>query len=144
MSAHDRGLKGPSIVIGSRCAWTMHNFRGNLIRRLRRQGWQIVAVGADLDGFETKLRDEAIDFRTVPLPMTGVSLVGDLRLFWSLLKLFRQVRPQVSHMFTIKPVIYGTLAAAAAGVPRRVCTVTGLGHAFTDGGRLVRFVAETL
>ncbi len=118
----------------------MYNFRKNLVGRLQASGCSVVAVGADLDGYELRLRDGGVDFRTVPVPMSGFSPLGDLKLFWAFFRIFRRVRPQVAHMFTIKPVIYGTLAAAAAGVPRRICTVTGLGHAFTESGGLVRFV----
>jgi glycosyltransferase involved in cell wall biosynthesis len=131
------------VVIASRCAWTLYNFRRNLMGRLA-GGRPVIAVGAELDGFGERLRREGFDFRPLPVPLHGLDPLGDIKLFVSFHALFRRQRPQVAHFFTIKPVIYGTLAAAAAGVPLRVCTVTGLGHAFTDGAPLVRALAETL
>ncbi len=122
----------------------MHNFRANLLRRLTDEGWRVVALGADLDDYESRLRAEGFDFRSAPVPMKGVSPLGDVALFWSFLCTFRQVRPRVAHMFTIKPVIYGTLAAALAGVPLRICTITGLGHAFSGDRGLVNLLARLL
>ncbi|WP_297099318.1 glycosyltransferase family 4 protein [Thermomonas sp.] len=48
-------------------------------------------------------------------------------------RLMRKLRPHVTLPYTIKPVIYGSLAAWLAGVPRRFALVTGLGYAFTGG-----------
>jgi glycosyltransferase involved in cell wall biosynthesis len=54
----------------------------------------------------------------------------------------RRIRPDVVLAYTIKPVIYGSLAAAVAGVPRRFALVTGLGYAFTGerGGLLTGLI----
>lgn len=132
------------VVIASRCAWNLHNFRRNLIHRTKERGASVVALGAELGDFSTRLRDQAVDFRPIPLPIKGLSPLGDFKLTIALFLQFRRLRPRVAHMFTIKPVIYGTLAAAAAGVPVRICTITGLGHAFIDAGPWVRFTAKTL
>jgi glycosyltransferase involved in cell wall biosynthesis len=78
------------------------------------------------------------------VPLRGLSPLGDLKLLWSFYRQLRRAQPAVFHAFTIKPVIYGTLAAVLAGVPRRVCTITGLGHAFTESGRGVNLLAQML
>lgn len=139
-----RSAAAATTVIASRCAWTLHNFRRNLIARVSGDGTPVVALGVELDGFGAKLRAQGVDFRPVPVPMRGVDPLGDARLLWAFYRRFRRLKPRVAHMFTIKPVVYGTLAAAFAGVPVRICTVTGLGHAFTEAGWAVRTLAETL
>jgi hypothetical protein len=48
------------------------------------------------------------------------------------------------HAFTVKPVIYCTIAAALAGVPVRVAMITGVGYAFTSSGLLIRAVTTSL
>ena len=53
----------------------------------------------------------------------------------SLLRIYRRLRPDVAQHFTIKPNVYGALAAMLAGVPVVVGGVTGLGYAFAEGGR---------
>lgn len=70
--------------------------------------------------------------------------LGSLRELWAL---FRKVRPDVVHGVTIKPVLYGGIAARLAGVPGYVAAVSGLGFVFLRQdlpGRLVRVVAVAL
>ncbi|MBU2488620.1 MAG: glycosyltransferase family 4 protein [Proteobacteria bacterium] len=129
------------ILLVSRCAWTLYNFRAGLMRSLKGQGWQVVAAGAGGDGYEDRIRDLGIPFHALPLDMRGMNPLTDLRYLASLVALFRRERPDVVHHFTIKPVIYGGVAARLAGVPRVVNTITGLGYAFTgDRGWLTRLV----
>jgi len=136
-------MNGPKrkILLVSRCAWTLYNFRAGLMRSLKEEGWDVVAAGAGGDGFEERIRDLGIPFHALPLDMRGMNPLSDLRYLASLLALFRRERPDVVHLFTIKPVIYGGVAARLAGMPRMVSTITGLGYAFTgDRGWLTRLV----
>jgi len=122
----------------------MHNFRLPLIRSLMAEGFTVTAVAAGGDGFDTKLRAAGVTFEAVPVSRRGIAPFMDLLLLLRLIRLFRRVRPRVFHAFTIKPAIYGTLAAAAAGVPVRIVTITGLGHAFTTASGTLRRLVETL
>lgn len=61
------------------------------------------------------------------MPGSTLADLASLRALW---RLFRELRPDVFLGYTIKPVIYGTLAAAVAGVPHRFAMITGLGYAF--------------
>lgn len=137
-------IEARRIVIVSRCSWTMHTFRLSLIRSLMERGCAVKAVGAGGDGYDLKLLAAGVDFEDVPVSRRGISPLNDLWLLLRLVVLFRRVRPQVFHGFTIKPVIYGTLAAAITRVPVRVVTITGLGHAFTTASGALRRVVEFL
>jgi glycosyltransferase involved in cell wall biosynthesis len=57
-----------------------------------------------------------------------------------LVRLYRREAPDAVHHFTIKPNVYGTIAARLARVPRVLNTWTGLGFAFTQAplARLLR------
>jgi len=80
---------------------------------------------------------EALGFAYYPLKMRRSSrnplreIVGLL----DLIKLYRHLRPDIVHQVSIKPIIYGSLAARIAGVPAVVNAVTGLGFVFIAGGR---------
>ena len=66
--------------------------------------------------------------------------VADFVMAVSLFRLMRKIRPDVVLSYTIKPVIWGTLAAWIARVPKRYALITGLGYAFTGkatGKRLI-------
>jgi glycosyltransferase involved in cell wall biosynthesis len=133
--AEGAGIAGMRITVISRCAKTLYLFRRNLVHRIGAAGAEVETLGAELDGFGTRLRAEGLSFEPIPVAMRGVAPITDLRLLISLWWRFRRRRPHVVHSFTIKPAIFGTLAASLAGVPVRVVTITGLGYAFTSAGR---------
>lgn len=57
--------------------------------------------------------------------------LDELRCWVSLVRLYRRLRPTLVHHLSLKPVLYGGVAARIAGVPAAVNTLTGLGHLFT-------------
>jgi len=118
------------IILVSRCAWTLYNFRAGLIRELKAKEWAVLGGGAGGDGFESRIEALGVPFVRLPVDKKGVNPVADIKLLWTLYRWYRRERPDVAHHFTIKPVIYGSLAAWMAGVPRIVNTITGLGYAF--------------
>ena len=64
----------------------------------------------------------------------------DLAYLLRLWRLCRDTKPDIVHLFTIKPVIYGSLAARLAGVPGIVNSVPGLGYVFLRGGIVQQLV----
>lgn len=141
-AAHHRGRI--KIVLVSRCAWTLYNFRGGMITRLVSLGWDVIACGAGGDGYESRVRGLGCTFVPIALDKGGMNPLADLRAFVELWRLFRRERPQVVHCFTVKPVIYGSIAARLARVPRRVATITGLGYVFSTPAGMIRAVAVAL
>lgn len=136
------GIAPKSILVVSRCAWTLFNFRAGLMRGLMAEGHKVSCAGAGGDGYEERLSEGGFDFIPIPVDRRGINPLADIRLLFSLFFLYRKLRPDVVLHFTIKPVIYGSVAARLAGVPRIVNTVTGLGYAFTgrQSGWLKRLV----
>ena len=133
------------IILVSRCAWTLYNFRAGLLRALKNEGHSVIAGGAGGDGFEKYIVDLGIPFVALPIDKHVINPSADLKLFWTLYRLYRSEQPAVVHHFTIKPVIYGSIAARLAGVPRIVNTVTGLGQVFVqDHTRWLRYVVKRL
>jgi len=108
----------------------MYNFRRNLFREIQARGGAVVAAGAAGDGFEAKIQALGVPFVPLPIDKSGINPRADVILLWTLYRWYRRERPDIVHHFTIKPVIYGSLAAQMAGVPRVINTVTGLGHVF--------------
>jgi len=128
-------VKGPRIALVSRCAWTLFNFRYGLIRALQERGAEIVGGGAGGDGFEEKVRDLGVPFFVLPVDKRGINPVADMKLLLALYRWYRKERPDIVHHFTIKPVIYGSIAAKFSGVPKIINTITGLGYVFTKDER---------
>lgn len=118
---------------------SLTNFRGPLITALQARGLHVHVAAPDLpqtSSVRLKLEAAGVMVHEVPMRRTGTNLVEDARTLWSLWRLMRRVRPEYMLGYTIKPVIYGALAAWFAGIPRRFALVTGLGYAFqTEGQR---------
>lgn len=80
------------------------------------------------------------------LPMTrgGVNPFTELRSLLAIWSLLRRVRPDIVHLVTIKPVIYGGLAVRATRGSAVIAAISGLGFVFTARrlrARVVRWVA---
>lgn len=111
-------------------AESVSTFRGSLIRAMREAGAsvELAAPGVgDLPG----LNRLGARMHDVELRRTGTNPIADMGLVLSLFQLMRKLRPTITLPYTIKPVIYGTIAAWLVGVPHRYALITGLGYAFT-------------
>lgn len=120
------------MVIGS-LGWSLVNFRLDLMRRMLANGHQVTAVAPDLDD-GTRQRLDALGIRTAMVPMqrTGLNPLADLDTMNALRRLMRRERPDVVIPYTMKPIVYGAMAARLAGVPSCHPLFTGLGYSFSD------------
>lgn len=116
------------VVLISNTAWYIHNFRRGLIRELQKHGYTVAAI-APPDEYGAGIA--ATGARYIPLPMdnAGTNPWKDLQLFISLRRIFKQERPACVLSFTIKPNLYGALAARSLGIPS-VANISGLGTVF--------------
>lgn len=135
------------LVLGG-YAQSLVTFRGSLMQAMVARGHRVVACApAAPPSVVEALAGMGVAYRDVPFNRTGLRPDEDLRTLAALVALFREVRPDVILGYTIKPVIWGLLAARIARVPRRFAMITGLGYAFmSEGreGRVVRAVARRL
>lgn len=109
-------------------------FRGPLLDALLAAGKDVHVAVPDLaPGGEiaVTLSNKGVRVHHIPLQRTGLNPVRDLRLLLSLVVLMLRLRPRYVLSYTIKPVVYGSIAAWLAGVEHRFALVTGLGYAFT-------------
>ncbi|MGH6645902.1 glycosyltransferase family 4 protein [Aquabacterium sp.] len=116
------------VVVAVNSAWNILNFRAGLIKALVSAGYEVVAV-APMDASAQHL--PALGCRYVELPMDsqGLNPVVDALLLMRFVRLLRAERPCVYLGYTIKPNIYGSLAARFLGV-RVINNIAGLGTVF--------------
>lgn len=122
-------------------------FRGPLIAALQQKGLQVHVAAPDLGVgavLRSKLEAQGLVVHDVPLQRTGTNPLADLRGLWALWRLMRHVRPDFVLGYTIKPVIFGSIAAKLAGVPRRFAMVEGLGFVFTPSEEGLSFKRRVL
>lgn len=104
--------------------------RGDLIHDMRTAGLDVAAAVPTAD-YLREVEELGIAIYPIEMGRTGINPVHDLKTLWSFYRLIRRLKPKVVFGYTIKPVVYGSLAAKAAGVPRIYSMITGLGHVFT-------------
>lgn len=123
------------ILIVASFAGSIVQFRGRLIESLVLRGHEVYVAAPGLSkgaaAFDALVSLGAVPC-DVPMRRTGMSVVADLGLLWRLGRMMRRRSIDVFIGYTVKPVIYGSLAAWFAGVPGRFALITGLGYAFTD------------
>ncbi|WP_290522429.1 glycosyltransferase family 4 protein [Alcanivorax sp.] len=122
-------------------------FRGPLIEALIQAGCTVhVAVpGLEAESdIALRLMGLEVTVHDIPLERTGLNPVKDLSALLALRKLVGQIRADYVLGYTIKPVIYGTLAAWLGGVRHRFALITGLGYAFTGEATGLRKVLRLL
>jgi glycosyltransferase involved in cell wall biosynthesis len=108
-------------------------FRGPLIDALCAKGLQVHVAAPGLSGdspVRRQLDARGVVVHDIPLRRTGMSPWADMVTLVHLYRLMRAIRPGYFLGYTIKPVIYGSLAAWMARVPCRFALITGLGYAF--------------
>ncbi len=128
----------PKVLICLNLAWNLVNFRSGLIRALVEAGYDVVAV-APRDDYAPRL--EALGCRYIALPMDnrGTHPGRDLLLLLRFVHLFRRERPDVYLGYTVKPNVYGSIAARWLRIPA-INNIAGLGAVFIQGGRLAHLV----
>ncbi|WP_415715137.1 glycosyltransferase family 4 protein [Maridesulfovibrio sp.] len=126
------GGYGPSLI----------NFRGPMLRAMEDAGHDIYGI-APLDSSDVpqKLAHWGIKFIEAPIQRKGMNPAKDLAALFALIKILKQIQPDAVLSYTIKPVIYGSIAAKLTGVKDIYSMITGLGYAFgqTTGKRGMLF-----
>jgi glycosyltransferase involved in cell wall biosynthesis len=127
-------------------AGSLINFRSPLINAMQGKGFDVHVAAPDLpekSPIHSQLKAMGLSVHEVPMVRTGINPIADIRTLWALWCLMHKIAPSIILSYTIKPVIYGTLAAWLARTPQRFALITGLGYAFqSEGSYLLRFVQK--
>jgi glycosyltransferase involved in cell wall biosynthesis len=119
-----------TLVFVANTAWSMYNFRKGLLERLTKEGHK-VAVIAPYDEFSSKLEDLGVKFYALTtIQNKGKNPFRDILFINELKYLYKKINPSLIFHYTIKPNIYGTIAASHLKIPS-IAITTGLGYAFT-------------
>ena len=83
-----------------------------------------------------------IGFRAVRISRGGMNPAADLTTLWDILRLLRVTQAEILLGYTVKPVVYGGIAARLTPDVSYFPMITGLGYAFTEGGGVRRAVVR--
>jgi len=115
-------------MIVANTSWYLYNFRLGLIKMLTKKGYEVTIL-APHDEASQKLQDAGCFFVDLAIDNRGLNPLAELQLKNRLISIYEETDPDLIIHYTIKPVIYGSMAAGKLGIPF-INNITGLGTAF--------------
>lgn len=121
------------IAIISNSAFSTVNFRKRMIEDITANGWKVYVLAPD---FNDKFRNSLEASGAIPVDIrmvrTGLNPAGDMRTLYNLVKTLKQISPDATFSYGIKPVIYGLISSRIVDVPNRYAMIAGLGLLYVD------------
>src|SRR5690606_12039320 len=119
------------VVIFSSTSRSLIGFRGQLINKLISLGIEVHVLSPDFEEDTLlKLNEIGVITHTISLERTKISLYSDFQTLFKAVLVLKNIQPNYILSYTIKPVIYGSIAAKMVGIKNIYSLITGLGYAF--------------
>ena len=109
-------------------SWNIVNFRSSLIKVMQKHNYEVHALAPE-DEYSHKLPAMGVWYHPLEMDNSGSNFFDDMRLMRQIYRTYKQIQPQLILHYTVKPNIYGSLAAGYLGIPP-ISTVSGLGTVF--------------
>ncbi|MCX6033378.1 MAG: glycosyltransferase family 4 protein [Chloroflexi bacterium] len=127
------------ILLFANTDWYLYNFRLELAEALRTRGDEVVLVSPG-GAYAPRLQELGFRWVYFPLARRRLNPLVELSTILRLVSLYRREKPDLVHQFTVKCVLYGSLACFLLGIHSVVNSVEGLGYVFTEGGGARRWL----
>jgi len=135
------------LVLGG-IAESLITFRGVLMQEMLAAGHQVYACAPNASkDIQDALLEIGIIYQDIDIDRTGMKPLRDIKSLIHIVKLCNIIKPDVFFGYTIKPVIYGSIAARISGVPKIYSMISGLGYAFSKANfksKIVGMIAQRL
>jgi glycosyltransferase involved in cell wall biosynthesis len=119
------------IILFANTDWYLYNFRLALAQMLHEQGHEVVMVSPPGE-YVSRLEEAGFRWISFSLARRGINPFNEWGTIHRLESLYRQEKPDIVHHFTIKCVLYGSIAARRTGISAVVNAITGLGYVFVN------------
>ena len=112
---------------------SFYGFRADLIKKLVLEGHYVYALTSEYtEQCIDKIKALGAEPITYNLNRGGLNPFADIASYLQLKRILKELKPDIVFSYFAKPVIYGSLAAKAAGVPSIIGMLEGLGYTFTN------------
>jgi glycosyltransferase involved in cell wall biosynthesis len=105
------------------------NFSWDLIQSLALEGHQVIAA-APSNPYHKELASIGVEYAHIPIKNTGLNPFYDLYSIFKMVQAFKRHQPDILCCYSIKPVLYGSIAAACSNINQVLLMITGLGYTF--------------
>lgn len=131
-----------NIIFSGNTAWGMYNFRGCLLKHFVSKGYNVYVTAPKDEVYFEKLASIGCTPVHMPVYSKSKNPFKDINLIYAYYKLIKRLSPDISITYTIKPNIYGSIAAQLNHA-RHLPITTGLGYTFLSNG-IISKIAKTL
>jgi len=132
------------IILFANTDWYLYNYRLPLAEALRDEGHEVLLLSPS-GKYVQRIQEKGFAWQAFDFSRRGINPIEEYQTILRLTRIYRCEKPDIVHHFTIKCVLYGSIAARRAGIKRVINAVTGLGYIFTNRNfftLLVRPVVE--
>ncbi|MDQ7035076.1 MAG: glycosyltransferase family 4 protein [Anaerolineae bacterium] len=106
-------------------------------------GYDVHVTTSDTDTENVaKIIDSGLPYHPLPLAQHGINPFSEVKTLQAMLALYRQLQPDIVHHVSIKPVLYGGIAARLSGIRAVVGAMSGLGYVFVDDTKKARLIRQ--
>lgn len=114
-------------------AWFFLSHRLGLARAALKAGYRVQLATSVTDPQDrVRIAEAGIELHEVSFVRSGTSIFSDLSSIYQLLRLYSRLKPTIVHHVSVKPVIYGGIAARLCRVPGVANAIPGLGYVFAS------------
>jgi glycosyltransferase involved in cell wall biosynthesis len=124
------------IILFANTDWYLYNFRLDLAKALRARGDEVIFLSPPGD-YVQKIAELGFRWLEFPFSRRGMNPLAELGAIFRLWALYRRENPDLVHHFTVKCVLYGSLAARLTRISQIINSITGLGYIFNKNNRLL-------
>lgn len=123
--------------------WFFISHRLCIAKEAVQHGWNVI-VAAEDTGRKDEITAHGIQFVDFKFSRSGTNPVSEIVTVANFIKLYKKVKPDVVHHITLKPIIYGSLAAKACKIKGVVNAVSGLGYNFSGSAKKINLVPKVM
>jgi glycosyltransferase involved in cell wall biosynthesis len=135
--------KHPTALLFANTDWYLYNFRKPLAIKIRDSGYRVHLVSPP-GKYAARFASEGLEWHSFDFARRGINPFAEIFTLARLIALYRRVQPTHCHHFTIKCVLYGSVAARLAGVTKTINAITGLGHVFVSKSFRIGIVRKSV
>tara|TARA_Y100000589_G_scaffold173162_1_gene164406 strand:+ start:1944 stop:3110 length:1167 start_codon:yes stop_codon:yes gene_type:complete len=127
------------VVFLANTSWYFYNFRLSLIEFLTKNNYEIHLI-CPYDKYTKYLKASGIAIHNWDLKSSSANLIKEIKSIYLLYKIYKEIEPDISHNFTIKCVMYGTLISNICNIKYIFNSITGLGNVFISNKLKYKFI----
>lgn len=118
------------IILLANTDWYLYNYQLNLAQKIIDDGHEVILISPP-GKFGRILMNSGLNWRPFPLSRRGLNPISETGSIMKLTNLYRQIKPDITHHFTAKCILYGSFAAKMSRVPQIINAVTGRGYIYS-------------